>query len=97
MLEIYARESFGSAEGVNEAVDSGKARRNVRQFGRKLPPKERTNRGVVPANIYDLDNGQGFLLPTVRVPESGYQTTIAGIHRDNRSICRFHPPNEQGV
>jgi len=44
MPEIYATESFGSAEGVNEVVNPVKARRNVRQFERKLPPKERTKR-----------------------------------------------------
>lgn len=85
MPEIYATESFGSAEGVNKAVNPVKARRNVRQFGRNLPPEERTNRGVAPAGTDDHDRGEGFLPPTVRVPHYGYNTTIAGID------VEFHP------
>ena len=79
MPEIYATESFGSAEGVNEAVDPVKAKRNVRQFGRNLPPEERTNRGVAPAGTDDRDGGEGFLSPTVRVSQDGRKTTIAGV------------------
>ena len=79
MPEIYATESFGSAEGVNEVVDPVKARRNVRQFGRNLPPEERTNRGVAPAGTDDRDGGEGFLSPTVRVSQDGRKTTIAGV------------------
>ncbi|WP_417749159.1 alkyl sulfatase dimerization domain-containing protein [Rosistilla oblonga] len=77
--EIYATESFGSAEGVNKAVDPIKQKRNVRQFGRKLSPAESTNRGVAPAGTKDGDRGEGFLPPTVTVPNSGLKTTIAGI------------------
>ncbi|WP_146403516.1 alkyl/aryl-sulfatase [Planctomycetes bacterium CA13] len=77
--DIYATESFGSAEGVNKAVAPVKAKRNVRQFGRKLSPSESTNRGVAPANTDDSDGGKGFLAPTVKVPDSGLKTTIAGV------------------
>ncbi len=77
--DIYATESFGSAEGVNKAVDPVKMKRNVRQFGRKLSPPESTNRGVAPANTDDSDRGKGFLPPTVTVPDSGLKTTIAGV------------------
>jgi alkyl sulfatase BDS1-like metallo-beta-lactamase superfamily hydrolase len=77
--EIYATESFGSAEGVNKAVDPVKAKRNVRQFGRNLSPSEITNRGVAPAGTEDSDRGKGFLPPTVTVPSSGLKTTIAGV------------------
>lgn len=79
MPEIFATESFGSAEGVNKAVDPVKAKRNVRQFGRKLSSSESTNRGVAPANTDDSDGGKGFLPPTVTVPENGLKTTIAGV------------------
>lgn len=79
MPKIYATESFGSAEGVNEVVNPIKAKRNVRQFGRNLPPVERTNRGVAPANTDDSDGGKGFVPPTFRIPHSGYRTTIAGV------------------
>lgn len=79
MPDIYAAKSFGSAEGVNKAVNPIKAKRNVRQFGRKLPPKERTNRGLAPAITIDHDRGRGFLPPTVRVSRSGYKKKIAGV------------------
>lgn len=51
----------------------------MRQFGRKLPPKERTNRGVAPANSADSDNGKGFVPPTVRISQNGHKTMIAGV------------------
>lgn len=77
--DIYGTETFGSAEGVNKAVDPVKQKRNVRQFGRNLPSSEITNRGVAPAGTDDGDRGKGFLPPTVTVPSSGLKTTIAGV------------------
>ncbi|MCR9116052.1 MAG: alkyl/aryl-sulfatase [bacterium] len=77
--DIYATESFGSAEGVNKAVNQVKMKRNVRQFGRKLSALESTNRGVAPAMTVDHDGGKGFLPPNVTVPNSGLKTTIAGV------------------
>ncbi|MCA9142326.1 MAG: alkyl/aryl-sulfatase [Planctomycetaceae bacterium] len=77
--DVYAADGFGSAEGVNQAVDPVKARRNVRQFGRNLPPTESTNRGVAPTGTIDHDRGKGFLPPTVTVPSSGLKATIAGV------------------
>ncbi len=77
--DIYGTETFGSAEGVNKAVDPVKQKRNVRQFGRKLSSSEITNRGVAPAGTDDGDRGKGFLPPTVTVPSSGLKTTIAGV------------------
>ncbi len=77
--DIYGTETFGSAEGVNKAVDPVKAKRNVRQFGRNLSSSETTNRGVAPAGTEDSDRGKGFLPPTVTVPSSGLKTTIAGV------------------
>tara|TARA_R110002049_G_scaffold72490_7_gene187551 strand:+ start:134200 stop:135600 length:1401 start_codon:yes stop_codon:yes gene_type:complete len=77
--DIYATESFGSAEGVNKAVAPVKAKRNVRQFGRQLSPSESTNRGVAPALTADHDGGEGFLPPNVTVPNSGLKTTIVGV------------------
>ena len=79
MPDIYATATFGSAEGVNKAVNPIKARRNVRQFGRKLPAQERTNRGVAPANTDDSDKGKGFIPPTIRISQSGHKTMIAGV------------------
>lgn len=77
--DIYATKDFGSAEGVNKVVDPIKARRGVRQFGRKLPPEEQTNRGLAPAQTEDHDRGKGFLPPTVRIGKEGLETSIAGI------------------
>ena len=77
--DVYATETFGSAEGVTRAVEPVKMRRNVRQFGRDLPASEVTNRGVAPAGTEDGDRGAGFLAPTVTVPSGGLKTTIAGI------------------
>ena len=85
MPDIYATDSFGSAEGVNQVVEPVKMRRNVRQFGRKLPPKEMTNRGLAPAGTIDHDRGEGFLPPTVKISQSGSQD-------DNRGRrCRVSP------
>ncbi|NHN38052.1 alkyl/aryl-sulfatase [Pseudomaricurvus alcaniphilus] len=79
-VEIYAMESFGSAEeGLNKSVNPIKIKRNVRQFGRNLPPHERTNRGVAPAGTEDRDGGTGFLAPTVKIPHGIHKTTIAGV------------------
>lgn len=83
-VEIYATESFGSAEGVNAAVDPIKQKRNVRQFGRNLTRSESTNRGVAPAHTQDGDRGEGFLPPTVTVPHGGLKTTIAGVEIEFR-------------
>lgn len=76
---IFATASFGSAEGVNQAVDPIKTKRNIRQFGRRLSPSEVTNRGVAPALTADRDGGKGFLAPTVTVPSEGLKTKIAGV------------------
>ncbi len=77
--EIYATEGFGSAEGVNKAVNPVKGLRNIRQFGRDLPVGQRTNRGVAPANTHDKDGGKGYVPPTIRISEDGYRETIAGV------------------
>jgi uncharacterized sulfatase len=83
--EIYATESFGSAEGVNAVVNPIKRKRGIRQFGRNLPDEQKTNRGVAPANTYDKDRGEGYLAPTITVPAEGMKTTIAGVKLE------FHP------
>ncbi|QDT10815.1 alkyl/aryl-sulfatase [Planctomycetes bacterium K23_9] len=77
--DIYGTETFGSAEGVNKAVDPVKQKRNIRQFGRNLSSSEIINRGVAPAGTDDGDRGKRFLPPTVTVPSSGLKTTIAGV------------------
>ncbi|PHQ34751.1 MBL fold metallo-hydrolase [Rhodopirellula bahusiensis] len=79
MPDIYGTENFGSAEGTTKAAGPVKQKRNVRQFGRKLSPMESTNRGVAPALTADHDGGNGFVPPTIQVPDDGLKTTIAGI------------------
>lgn len=77
--DIYATEGFGSAEGVNKAVDPVKRLRNIRQFGRDLPADQIINRGVAPGNTNDTDGGKGFVAPTIRISEDGHKETIAGV------------------
>ena len=77
--DIYAAEGFGSAEGVNKAVDPVKMRRNFRQFGRNLAAGEIINRGVAPANTDDTDGGKGFVPPTILISKDGHKETIAGV------------------
>jgi len=77
--DIYATETFGSAEGVNKVVNPVKMKRNVRQFGRDLSAVESTNRGVAPAQTADGDGGKGFLPPNMLIPKEGLKTTIAGV------------------
>ncbi|QDT05070.1 Hydroxyacylglutathione hydrolase [Rubripirellula lacrimiformis] len=79
MPDIYGTENFGSAEGVTKAAGPIKQKRNVRQFGRNLSPMESTNRGVAPSGTIDDDGGNGFLPPTITVPNTGLKTTIAGV------------------
>ncbi len=78
--EIYAAAGFGSAEGgINKDVNPVKGKRNIRQFGRRLPKAQQTNRGVAPAGTEDHDGGEGFAAPTVRIAEDGYKAVIAGV------------------
>ncbi|MGI9221312.1 MAG: alkyl sulfatase dimerization domain-containing protein [Woeseiaceae bacterium] len=76
---VYAMDNFGSATGVGKALNPIAMPRGARQFGRKLPPHEVTNRGLAPANTIDHDRGQGYLPPTVRVSGDGLKATIAGV------------------
>ena len=76
---IYAAEGFGTATGARKEINPISMRRGARQFGRKLPQKQKTNRGVAPANTIDHDRGKGYIHPSVLVPQSGMKTTIAGV------------------
>ena len=76
---IYAMEGFGSATGVGEALRPIMTSRGARQFGRRLPAHQATNRGVAAAVTIDHDRGGGFLAPTVSVSGDSYRTTIAGV------------------
>ena len=79
MPAIYAAEGFGYVTGVHEVLNPIAAKRGARQFGRKLPPEEMTNRGLAPAGTIDHDRGKGFLPPTVKISQSGHKTMIEGV------------------
>lgn len=76
---VFAMQSFGSAYGGDKALTPIMLLRGARQFGRKLPPHETTNRGLAPADTIDHDRGKGNLAPTDFVTADGYKTTIAGV------------------
>lgn len=76
---IYAMKNFGTATGAGKALGPIMAPRGVRQFGRKLPPHEVTNRGLAPAGTIDHDGGKGYLPPTVHVSGDGLEMTVAGV------------------
>lgn len=77
--DVYATENFGVAEGSSQVVGAIKKKRNIRQFGRKLPLIQQTNRGVAPASTYDADAGEGFAQPNFTIPEDGLKKSIAGV------------------
>ena len=76
---IYAMEGFGSATGVGKSLGPIMGPRGARQFGRKLPPEQATNRGLAPTGTIDHDRGKGYLPPTHLVSGDGLKTTIAGV------------------
>jgi len=77
--DVYGAVGFGSAEGVNRVAAPIKMARNVRQFGRKLPPHEKTNRGVAPNGTHDRDRLKGHIAPTIIVSSDGHKARIAGV------------------
>ena len=78
-VEIYARDGFANATGANPALRPLAMKRGARQFGRKLPKHEQTNRGVAPAQTKDRDRGKGHIPPTILVSEESRALTIAGV------------------
>ncbi len=78
-VPIIAAAGFGSAEGTTKAAEPVKRARNIRQFGRKLPAEQQTNRGVAPAGTHDSDFGKGHLAPSIILKNKQEKMTIAGI------------------
>ncbi|MEM1174552.1 MAG: alkyl/aryl-sulfatase [Pseudomonadota bacterium] len=76
---VYAMQGFGSDYGGSTDLRPIMAARGARQFGRRLPVEESTNRGVGPTNTIDHDRGKGFLQPTLLIDVDVYKTTIAGV------------------
>ncbi len=77
--KIYAMENFGNDHGTGEEINSIMKRRGARQFGRKLPVDEVTNRGLAPAGTIDHDRGKGYIAPTFSITGKSHKVTIAGI------------------
>jgi uncharacterized sulfatase len=77
--EIYAMAHFGSAHGVDVAINPIMVPRGIRQFGRKLTGREVTNRGLAPAGTIDHDRGKGHLPPTFKIDGDSYRINVAGI------------------
>lgn len=76
---VYAMQGFGSDYGGGEYLRPIMAARGARQFGRRLPAEESTNRGVGPTNTVDHDRGKGFLAPTVLIDVDVFKVEIAGV------------------
>lgn len=77
--DIYATKLFGAVGRATNSVKKIKLKRGFRQFGRKLPPHEVTNRGLAPAGTIDHDRGKGYLEPTIRMKGDIYKANIAGV------------------
>ncbi len=78
-VEVYARDGFANATGTEPALRPLAMKRGTRQFGRKLPKHEQTNRGVAPAQTMDGDRGKGHIPPTILVGAESRALTIAGV------------------
>lgn len=76
---IYAMDHFGTEHGTDKALNPIMVKRGIRQFGRKLPAKQQTNRGLAPAKTFDKDRGKGYLKPTHPITDKQFSVTIAGI------------------
>ncbi|QIZ75665.1 alkyl/aryl-sulfatase [Ferrimonas lipolytica] len=77
--EIISMANFGHDHGVDPAINPIMKPRGIRQFGRKLPLEQATNRGLAPAHTIDHDRGKGHLPATYKIEGDNYKTTIAGI------------------
>ncbi|MGI2261680.1 alkyl sulfatase dimerization domain-containing protein [Shewanella sp. GXUN23E] len=77
-VKVIGPANMGHHHGTDKVLDQIQKKREVRQFGRKLPPHEQSNRGVAPAVTIDHDRGTGFIKPTIEV-KGDYKTRIAGI------------------
>ncbi len=77
-VTVIGHIGMGGGHGSDRSIDTIAGKRDIRQFGRKLPKEEQTNRGLAPAGTIDHDRGTGFVPPNVRL-DKDYKTTIAGV------------------
>ena len=75
---VYAMRGFANAAGVERELRPIMMRRFNRQFGRKLPPNQMTNRGIAAAVTIDKDRGKGHIPPSVTI-NGDTKITIAGV------------------
>ncbi len=75
---VIGHVGMGGGHGSDKSIDVIAGKRDIRQFGRKLPKAEQTNRGLAPAGTIDHDRGTGFVPPSLKISED-YKTTIAGV------------------
>ncbi|MAJ03792.1 MAG: MBL fold metallo-hydrolase [Marinovum sp.] len=75
---VYAMKGFADSARVERELGPIMMRRFNRQFGRKLPPHQMTNRGVAAAVTIDKDRGKGHIPPSVTI-NGDTKITIAGV------------------
>ncbi len=77
-INIIGHVGMGGGHGSDKSIDEIAGKRDIRQFGRKLPKEEQTNRGLAPAATIDHDRGTGHIKPNIRL-DKDYKTSIAGV------------------
>lgn len=80
-FDVIGHVGMGGGHGSDPVINAMAGKRDIRQFGRKLPKFEQTNRGLAPAGTIDHDRGTGFIPPNIHIAEE-YKTTIAGVELD---------------
>ena len=78
--EIYSRANFNPDTDAASPVAPAILRRGVRMFGRDLPDKDITIRGVAPGKTPTGGVGKGKLPPTKMFSEERLKITVAGIN-----------------
>ncbi|MFI3270600.1 MAG: alkyl/aryl-sulfatase [Pseudomonadota bacterium] len=77
-IDLIGHVGMGGGHGSDSSIDTIAAKRDLRQFGRKLPLEDQTNRGLAPAKTIDHDRGTGYIPANIRI-DADYKTTIAGV------------------
>lgn len=77
-FDVYGHVLMGGGHGSDPLLNQMAGKRDIRQFGRKLPKEEQTNRGLAPAGTIDHDRGTGYIPANIRI-DSDTKLTIAGV------------------
>ncbi|MFT7004602.1 MAG: alkyl sulfatase BDS1-like metallo-beta-lactamase superfamily hydrolase [Sulfurimonas sp.] len=78
-VALYSTDNFGYDFGGSPLLKPLMIKRGIRQFGRKLPSAEATNRGIAAAKTIDFDRGKGYVPATVKVKKESLTVVIAGV------------------